>query len=86
MIAESHLPNQMPVIFKAEAVGGCPKVLISPFAVQVAKMTSWWETGQLGLNLVTAPMWVDEAITVYKNASNRASQFKMKERMADRTK
>lgn len=78
IIAGAKLAAAMPMIFRAEAVGICPRVLLTRFASLVAKAHSWWENGQLGLTLLTAPAWVDDAFGVLTAERNKAMRYQMK--------
>ena len=77
-VADSPMPKSVPTIFKMENEGICPRFMVTPFAGMVAKAHSWWENGQLGLTLFTAPAWVDDAFNVLASERNKAQMFRMK--------
>lgn len=85
-IKKANLPSAMPLIFKYESIGVCPRIAITPFSQLVAKAYQWWEKGQLGINYTEAPIWVDQAFTIYANNLGRARQFVSKQRQSDRGK
>ncbi|MCK4521002.1 MAG: hypothetical protein KAU20_00380 [Nanoarchaeota archaeon] len=72
LIAEAELPKMMPLIFKAEAVGICPRVFMGQFSLHVMKCHSWWEKGQLGVDLLQAPAWVDSAFNILSSERMKA--------------
>ena len=75
-IADSPLPKKVPMIFRAEAVNLCPRFLFTPFASFVTKVYSWWEKGALGVDLLHAPAWVDEAFRILETERAKAREFK----------
>ena len=75
MIADSPLPKSVPMIFKAEAVNICPKFLLTPFAIYTAKIYSWWEKGNLGVDLLSAPSWIDDAFRILESERAKARDF-----------
>lgn len=79
-IADSPMPGKVPDIFKMENEGICPRFLLTPFSAMVAKAHSWWESGQLGLTLFTAPLWLDDAFRVLVSERSKAQMFRMKNR------
>lgn len=78
LVAGGKFPSSMPMIFRAEACGVCPRVLLSRFSALVAKAYSWWENGQLGLTLVTAPAWVDDAFGILSSERAKAMRYQLK--------
>lgn len=78
LLAEKKFPSKMPMIFRIEDLGYCPRLFIGEFAAFVSKAFSWWETGQLGLTLITAPAWVDDSFTLLTNERSKARAFLLK--------
>ena len=77
-IADSSMPKKVPDIFKMENEGICPRFLLTPFSTMVSKAYQWWENGQLGLTMFTAPMWLDDAFEVLASERNKAQMFRIK--------
>ena len=77
-LQQGKFPKSMPLIYRAESVGICPKLLISDFSQTVSKAHAWWEKNQLGVNFLEAPAWVDEAFTVYNNSKSEAINYMQK--------
>ena len=75
-LADSKLPSSMPDVFKLEQMGICPLVMRSDFALVVSRAYNWWDKGQLGMNFLEAPAWVDVAFNVL--AAERSKVFSHK--------
>ena len=80
MIADSPLPKSVPLALKAEQVNICPVFFLTPFARLVTKAYNWWESGQLGMTLMDAPYWIDEAFSILSSERSKARSFRVKNR------
>lgn len=54
------------------------------FVLQCFRAKTWFDKGALGVNYMTAPVWLDEAFTVMANAESEASKFAMEMRSKER--
>lgn len=65
----------MPMVFRYENIGVCPKIMLTDFSFYVMKAHSWWDKGQLGVNFLEAPAWVNEAFSALTSERNKALRF-----------
>jgi len=54
----------------------CPRVLVSQWSGYIMQARGWYETGQLGVDVVHAPAWVSHAFAILDNATTAALDFK----------
>lgn len=64
------------LIFTADRIGVCPRLLISKWAGYVMQARNWFENGQLGTNYIDAPAWVATAFSLLSSEITKAYKVK----------
>ncbi len=59
--------------------GVCPHGAITELAGLVHRCRTWWEQGQLGMTLMSTPLWLIEAMEHYGVALHEAMNWQVRQ-------
>lgn len=79
LLAEAKVPPSVPLVFRAESVGVCPRLFMTGFGRLVGDAYDWWDRGQLGLDFMTIPAWINAAFHLFAAEVSKAMEFKRQE-------
>ena len=57
---------------EADYSGVCPRMFVTTWTGYVMKARRWWETGQLGIDFLRAPVWVGDAFAILDSQVSEA--------------
>lgn len=78
-MAESKVPEIIPVVFRADAAGVCPRAFLTGLGRAVGEAYAWWEKGELGFDFTNVPMWLSEGMKIFAEETMKAIEFRRQE-------